>query len=152
MKSVTEFPSYILVKGIAAKAALVAEGKTPEEIQVSLGTTFKFEGDRLKYFFNALDVAAQNTGFSRLVVKSLSEGESAPTKAVKVEELYYIPEFLILAPPQQPARDSRGRPNRGGGGGSRGGRGDNGPKGTPWGLSPEQKAAKKGGGKKTAGA
>lgn len=150
MKSVTEFPSYILVKGIAAKTALVAEGKTPEEIQASLGTTFKFEGDRLKYFFNALDVAAQNTGFSRVVVKSLSEGENPPTKAMKVEEFYYIPEFLVLAQPQQPARDSRGRPSRGGG--SRGGRGDSGPKGTPWGLSPEQKAAKKGGGKKVGGA
>lgn len=123
MKSITEFPNHILVKGIEAKTALVAEGKTPEEIQASLGAGFKFEGDRLKHFFNALDVAAQNAGLHRLVVMSLAEGEKAPAKALKVEEHYYVPEFRVLSQPQLPSRDGRGGHGRGsqgrGGGGRR---------------------------------
>ncbi len=148
MKSVTEFPSHVLVKGIEAKAALVAEGKTPEEIQASLGASFKFEGDRLKHFFNALDVAAQYVGLRRLVVMSLVVGETTPAKALKIEEHYYVPEFLVLAQPQQPSRDGKGGYGRGRQGRGGGGRGNDGPKGSPWGLSPEQKAAKKGGGAK----
>jgi hypothetical protein len=123
MKSITEFPNHILVRGIEAKTALVAEGKTPEEIQASLGASFKFEGDRLKHFFNALDVAVQNAGLHRLVVMSLAEGEKAPAKALKVEEHYYVPEFRVLSQPQQPSRDGRGGYGRGsqgrGGGGRR---------------------------------
>jgi uncharacterized membrane protein YgcG len=152
MKSITEFPNHLLVRGIEAKATLVTEGKTPEEIQASLGTSFKFEGDRLKHFFNALDVAERNAGLSRLIVISLAEGETAPPKAIKVEECYYLPEFFVAAPPPQQSRDGKGGRGRGGpggrgggGGGNRGGGNDL--KGSPWGLSPEQKAAKKGGGK-----
>jgi len=152
MKSVTEFPSHILVRGIEAKTALAAEGKTPEEIQASLGVTFKYEGDKLKHFLNALDVAAQNAGLSRLVVMSLAEGEKAPAKALKVEEVYYVPEFRVLAQPQQPSRDGRGGHGRGRQGRGGGGRSGGGPKESPWGLSPEQKAAKKGGGKGAGGA
>jgi hypothetical protein len=60
MKSVTEFANFTLNKGLQAKATLLAEGKSPEEVQTSLGETFKFEGDKLKYFVNALEVAGQN--------------------------------------------------------------------------------------------
>ncbi len=152
MKSVTEFPSYLLTRGIEAKAALVAEGKTPEEIQASLGTTFKLEGDRLKHFFNSLDVAAQNTGLYRMRVVSPGEGEAALPKAVAIEEFHYVPEFMVIAAPQPQGRDARGgRGGRGGGGGGRGGRGGGGGgmKGSPWGDPPVPKGpkgAKKGGG------
>jgi len=124
MKSVTEFPSHLLTRGIEAKAALVAQGKSPEEIQASLGETFKLEGDRLKHFFNSLDVADQNPGLRRIMVVSLAEGEKAPAKAVLVDGHHYVPEFLVLAQPQQPGRDGRGgkgRPGRGGGGRGGGG-------------------------------
>ncbi len=58
----------------------------------------------------------------------------------KIEELYYTSEFLNLskAPPPQKA-EKPGRNGRGGGG--KGG-GKGGPKESPWGLSPEEKAAK----------
>ena len=124
MKSITEFPNHLLVRGNEAKAALLAEGKAPEEIQASLGANFKIEGDRLKHFFNALDVAAQNAGLHRLVVVSLGEGENPPAKAVKVEEHFYVPEFRVLSQPQAPSRDGRGGHGRGRGGpGGRGGGG-----------------------------
>lgn len=146
MKSVTEFNSFSLAQGNKTKATLAAEGKTPEEIQVTLGTTFKMEGDKLKHFTNALEVASQNAeGLKRVLVVTLAEGEAAPAKATQVEEVHYVPEFII-DPKKNPApADS----HKGGKGGRRGGK-DRGPKESPWGLSPEQKAAKKG--KQTAAA
>jgi hypothetical protein len=148
MKSVTEFPSYLLTRGIEAKAALVAEGKTPEEIQTSLGATFKLEGDRLKHFFNSLDVAAQNAGLYRMRVVTPGEGESALPKAVAIEEFHYVPEFMVIAQPQPQGRDGRGGRGgfgKGGGGGGRGGRGGGGGggmKGSPWGDPPAPKVPK----------
>lgn len=134
MKHITEFPSFILSKAVTAKTSLSGEGKTPEEIQANLGETFKFEGDKLKHFVAALDVAAQNTSnLRRILVVSLNEGENVPVKAVKVEEHYYVPEFLVLSAPVKESSEGR-----------RGGKGkrSGGPKGSPWGMSPEEKAAK----------
>lgn len=141
MKSVTEFAVFTLNKGLAAKAALATQGKTPEEIQASLGETFKLEGDKLKYFINALDVAGQNQqNLKRVFVISLAEGEAAPAQATQVEELHYVPEFLNSAKPAAAATDSKpGRGGKGGRGG--GGRGDK-KGGSPWGMTPEEKAAK----------
>lgn len=142
MKSVTEFWNHTLAKGVKAKEALVAAGKTAEEIAAGLGETFKYEGDKLKHFVNALEVAIANPEkLSRVLVVQLGEGEKAPEKAVQVEEHHYVPDF------QQEARKVNLTKNdpRGAGGGKRQ---DN--KGkvktSPWGLTPEEKAAKKGGG------
>ncbi len=148
MKAVTEFASFTLVKGLNAQASLAAEGKTPEEIQASLGEAFKLEGEKLSYFINALNIASQNKeSLKRVVVLKLNEGEPVPQKATVIEELHYVPEFLVLSRPTPPA-DAKA----GGKGGRKGGRGGGGPKGSPWGLSPEEKAAKKnaGGAKKPA--
>ena len=145
MKSITEFAVFALNKGLQAKAALAAEGKTPEEIQTSLGETFKFEGDKLKHFINALEVATANAdGLMRVLVVSYAEGEKTAPKAVKVEETHYIPEFKLEA---KPITQQRNDPK--GGGGKKAGKGDmNRVKTSPWGLTPEEKAAKKGGGNK----
>jgi hypothetical protein len=139
MKSVTEFPNFKLVQGLNARNAMTAEGKTPEEVQTNLGTTFKLEGDKLKYFLNAVEVAGQNLeGLTRVLVVSFNEGESVPVKALKVEELHYVPEFVVgVKPVVQQQKNAKGGP---GGGNKKGG----GQKESPWGLSPEQKAAKKG--------
>lgn len=148
MKNVTEFWNTTLFKGIEAKNALAAEGKTPEEIQASLGETFKMEGDKLKHFTNAIDVAGQNKDkLHRVLVVTFAEGETVPPKAVKVEEHHYLPAFIKEATPPPTKEEGRGggkggRPNRGGGGERKG------PKTSPWGLTPEELAAKKGGGKK----
>lgn len=146
MKSVTEFPIFSLNQGLKAKADLTAEGKSAEDIQASIGTTFKYEGDKLKHFMNALEVAGTNLErLKRVVVVSLAEGENAPGKAVKMDESHYVPEFLVdpKAVVRQ-AEDSKG--GRGGKGRGGPGRGGDSKKGTPWGLSPEEKAAKKGAG------
>lgn len=149
MKSITEFPNFTLAKGITAHAALSAEGKTPEEIQTSLGETFKLEGDRLKYFVGAIDVAGKNTeNLKRVVVLSLGEGEAAPQKAIQIEEMHYLPEFYTqvgarpVGKPEAQGRGGRGAGGGGGRGGPGGGKGSGGPKTSPWGLSPEEKAAK----------
>lgn len=141
MKSVTEFAQFTLNQGLQTKAALAAEGKSPEEIQTGLGEKHKYEGDKLKHFVNALGVAEQNKeNLRRVVVISLAEGEKAPAKAAEVEGTYYVPEFTNTAPS---APKEQGRGDRRGGG--RGGKGGGDKKGSPWGLSPEEKAAKKGG-------
>ncbi len=142
MKSVTEFASFILTKGLASKAALAAEGKSADEITVSLGEAFKYEGDKLKYFVNALEVAGKSTeNLKRVIVISLAEGETAPHKATQVEEMHYVPELLVDASrATAPKADAKG--GRGGKGGFGGGRGGNDKKSSPWGLSPEEKKAK----------
>lgn len=140
MKSVTEFWSVLLVRGLAAKTALAAEGKTPEEIQAGLGEKFKMEGDKLKYFVAAIDVAAANQDkLSRILVVSLNEGENAPAKAVKVEEHHYIPEFQI---PPKAVNLEKAEKGGGGKGKGKGGGRDGKVKTSPWGLTPEEKAAK----------
>jgi hypothetical protein len=140
MKAITEFPSFTLEKAIQAKAALVAEGKSPEEISTGLGEKFKLEGDKLKHFVNAIEVATSNKeNLKRVLVFSLSEGEATPVRAVKIEENVYVPEPLVAprAPQDSNAKGGRGGQRRGGG------RGGDSKKSSPWGLSPEEKAAKK---------
>lgn len=140
MKAITEFPQHILEKGLQAKTALTTEGKTPEEIQQSLGESFKYEGDKLKCFANAIDVAGQNMEkLTRIRVINFSEGENIPPKATKLEEYYYVPEFAT--PPGKPMTQKIA-PGGGKGGAKKGARRD-GPKSSPWGPSPEEIAAKK---------
>lgn len=139
MKSVTEFWAVNLQKGLKTKADLTAAGKSPEEIQTEIGTAFKMEGDKLKHFINAMEVASQNQEkLARVLVVSLNEGETAPPKAIKVEETHYVPEFQADPRPVNLQKNV----NRGGGGGQQKGKGKGGPKTSPWGLTPEEKAAK----------
>lgn len=141
MKAVTEFSVFTLNSAIQTKAALTAEGKSPEEIQESLGKSLKIEGEKLGYLIQSLEVASTNAqNLKRVVIVKLNEGEKAPLKAVQVEELHFIPEFFAAAgsAPKPAAQGKGGRQ-----GGNRGGnKGGGGPKGSPWGLSPEEKAAK----------
>ncbi len=138
MKSITEFANFTLNQGLKTKATLTADGKTPEEIQTALGEAFKYEGDKLKHFVNSLEVATQNPeNLKRVLVVSFAEGEKTPPKAVKVEETHYVPDFIVQA--RAPAPEASEKGGRGG----KGGRGkERGPKESPWGLSPEEKAAK----------
>ena len=76
MKSVTEFPTHKLLAGLKTKTQLAGEGNTPEEIQASIGEAYKLEGDKLKFFWNAIEIASQNLeGLSRVLVVTLAEGE-----------------------------------------------------------------------------
>ena len=137
MKAVTEFFAYKLIKGNTAKAALLADNKTPEEVEQGLGEQFKMEGDKLKHFVNAMQVAEDNAEkLGRVLVFKIEEGENIPAKAVKVEEHHYVPEFAKAAKgvaTKDSKKDS----------GKKGGKGKKGPKPSPWGISPEEQAAKK---------
>ena len=121
MKSVTEFSNFVLSQGLKSKASIAAEGKTPEEIQAALGEKFKFEAEKLTYFVNALDVAGSNQeNLNRVRVVSIGEGESAPAKSTKVEEMHYFPEFFVKHDPSQ-AKDlkAKGRGGKRDGGGAK---------------------------------
>ena len=142
MKLVTEFASFTLNKALEIKSKLLADGKTAEEIESTIGASFKFEGEKLKHFMNAIEVSSQNqTNLKRIFVATFAEGEATPDKTVKVEDTFYVPEFLILTPYVKPESSKRGH-----NGGGRGGKGTKKPS-SPWGMSPEEKAAKN----KTAG-
>ncbi len=116
MKSITEFAVFALQKGQTVHAELLAQGKTPEEISTQMGESFKLEGDKLKYFINALDVAKQATSgrLKRVMIVSFGENESVPARAVKVEETHYLPEYHLEAPKAAPEGDTK---NKGAGGG-----------------------------------
>ena len=144
MKSVTEFANVTLSAGLKAKEALTTEGKSPEEIHAGLGEKFKMEGDKLKHFVNALEVATTHKdNLKRVLVQSYGEGENTPPKSVKVEEHHYTPDFHVEAKKAAPAKEEGRGGGRGGRGGDRGGKGKGGPKESPWGLSEEQKKEKK---------
>lgn len=110
MKSVTEFAVFALQKGQTVQTELLAQGKSPEEISTQMGESFKLEGDKLKHFINALDVAKQATSgrLKRVMVVSFGENESVPSKAVKVEESYYLPEYHLEAPKVTAEADKKG--------------------------------------------
>src|SRR5690606_10861657 len=123
--------------GLKAKEALLAEGKTPEEIQASIGETFKLEGDKLKHFTNAMEVASKNPEkLHRVLVVTFAEGESAPSNALQVDEHHYVPAFIKEPAAPAAKEDTKaggrkgGRPNRGGKGGPGGGQKTN---TSPWG-------------------
>ncbi len=144
MKSITEFSQPTLQKVLNAKAALVSEGKSAEEIATALGETLKLEGDKLKYALAAADLSVDKKSVRRVVVVSFAEGETAPAKYQKIEENYYLVE--TLEPVKVAAPEAASKDGRGGRGGPRkgGGRGDSkGPKSSPWGMSPEEIEAKK---------
>jgi hypothetical protein len=136
MKSITEFAQPTIQKFLTAKAALIAEGKTPEEVTAAIGEKFKLEGDKLKFIFAASDLVADKKDFRRVLVASFAEGETAPAKFQKVDDHYYQVETLEAYKAPAPAA-------KGGRGGGKGGKSSGGPKGSPWGASPEEIEAKK---------
>lgn len=139
MKAMGEFPAHILTKGIEAKKALMADGKTEEEVSTSLSETFKYTEGKLKNFITAVTLVEPKTEkLYRVRIFSFNEGEKIPEAAVKFEELYFIPEYFgDAAPAAKPVTEKVAR-----GGGGKKDR-PRGPKPSPWGLSPEEIEAKK---------
>ena len=148
MKAVTEFANFTLSKALETHKQLAAEGKSPEDIQTSLGETYKLEGEKLGFFVKALEVAgAKPENLKRVIIMRLNEGEAAPAKSTQVEDIAYVPEYHVdpkaRAAAMKAADDAKkgGRNGRGGGRGNDRGGGGKG-KESPWGLSPEEKANK----------
>ncbi len=147
MKLMSEFPAHVLTKGNAARASLLEQGKSEEEITEAMGETFKFKENRLKYFMSAMDVAKDSTleKLFRVRVISYDENDQIPESAVQVEELYFVPEENPFKPGKAPTAKKAGQ--KGGGGKKDRPRG---PKPSPWGESPEEIALKKAASKKAA--
>ncbi|MBY0314305.1 MAG: hypothetical protein K2Q26_02210 [Bdellovibrionales bacterium] len=140
MRAMGEFPGHILLKGIEAKKALMAEGKTEEEISTSIGETFKYADAKLKNFITAVGLAEPKTeNLYRVRIFSFNEGEQVPENATKIEELHFITEYFGDKPAPKPVTEKVDPRNRGGGKKDR----PKGPKSSPWGLSPEELNAKK---------
>lgn len=139
MRAMGEFPGHVLTKGIEAKKAMVAEGKTEEEISTAIGETFKYADNKLKNFMTSLGVVEPKTEkLYRVRIFSFNEGEKVPENAVKIEELHFVPEYFgdkpTAAAPvtEKVSRSAGGKKDR-----------PRGPKASPWGLSPEEINAKK---------
>lgn len=137
MKSITEFQPTTLQKVLAAKNALAAEGKTAEEISAAIGETFKYEGDKIKYVLAAAELAKDQTSIRRVLVATFGEGEKPAPQYQQVEDTYYKVETFNAAPVARAEKVDPRNARRGGGGKREGG-----PKGSPWGMTPEEKAAK----------
>lgn len=122
MKTLTEFASIQLNRGLTLLNELTTAGKTPEEIAASFTETLKYEGDKLKHFMNALNLVKEKTDrLKRVIVLALAEGEQAPRGASAVEGHAYVAEqFPSPQAAAGPARDE----GRGARGGKKGGRGD----------------------------
>ncbi len=139
MRAMGEFPVHILTKGIEAKKALVAEGKTEEEISTSIGETFKYADNKLKNFLVAVGIVEPKTEkLYRVRIFAFNDGEKVPENAVKIEELHFVAEYfddkVVAAAPvtEKVNRSAGGKKDR-----------PRGPKASPWGLSPEEINAKK---------
>ncbi|MBC7467200.1 MAG: hypothetical protein H7256_14515 [Bdellovibrio sp.] len=144
MKSITEFSNAALQKVSAAKAALVAAGKSAEELAAGLGESLKLEGDKLKFAMAAADLIADKKAVRRVVVVSFAEGEVAPAKYQQVEDTHYLVEVLEPAKAPVAAAAPAGKGGRPGqGGGFKKDNKSSAPKSSPWGASPEEIEAKK---------
>lgn len=145
MKSITEFSHAALQKVSAAKAALVAAGKSAEELAAGLGESLKLEGDKLKFAMAAADLIADKKSVRRVVVVSFAEGEVAPAKYQQVEDTHYLVE--VLEAPKAPVAAAAAPAGKGGrpgqGGGFKKDNKSSAPKSSPWGASPEEIEAKK---------
>ncbi|MCM0606135.1 MAG: hypothetical protein KA715_08600 [Xanthomonadaceae bacterium] len=142
MKTLTEFASVHLTRGLTLVTELTTAGKPPEEQQAALTETFKFEGDKLKHFTQALiTIKEKSAQIKRVVVLTLSEGEAAPQGATQLEGHAYLAEYFP-APfnPNEKKADNRnergGRDGKKGGkrGGGRGSRDDKRSSGKPAGT------------------
>lgn len=133
MKTITEFDGFTLKRGLQKLVELEKEGKTAEEIPALITETFKYEGDKLKFFQAALDMAKargatpENSRVKRVVVMTLQETEKAPQGSEKRDEHTYLLEFFPAPPqPKRKGRDRFDGKGKGGRGKGKRGRGKRG--------------------------
>ncbi len=131
MKTITEFTGTLLGQVLAKDKELTNEGKTPEEFQTAreqaLTELTKFEGDKLKLLFAALESVGKKTDrLKRVVVWQVGESEQGPKGAFLKDGHAYIVEHYPHPHGSKPAAASDRRDERGGRGdrrGKKGGRG-----------------------------
>lgn len=112
MKTITEFPGFLLTNALKAKLELISSGKTDEEAGASLGETYKYEGDKLKFFLNSITVISEKTEkLRRVIVVQLAENENGPAGGKKIDEQMYLAEYYqaITKSTEEPEKNSSKR-------------------------------------------
>ena len=129
MKTITEFFVADLLNTLKMVEELSKAGKTPEEITQAVGEATKREGDKLKFFMNAVEsIRKRAQGLKRVVVLQAGETDKVPEHAEKRDEYVYLPEYYPAMPdekrgrgrPGDQRRDKKGRDKKG----RKGGRGE----------------------------
>lgn len=116
MKTMTEFVGSHLARWNQEIAALVAQNKTPEEIDAWLTETQKLEGDKLGVLKTALTIQKERAeGLKRVIFMTKTEEEKLPEGVYQKNEHYYRLEFF----PAAAGASTKGRADN-----SRGGRRD----------------------------
>lgn len=145
MKTITEFSGFQLSAALKTSKELTTAGKTAEETSQALAEAYKLEGDKLKHFTAALEVAkTRSDHLKRVIAFSIAEGEKAPAGSVEKEGTHYISEFFYVPETKKPhggrdgkkfggkgGRGGKGKGKGGGRGGDRDGRGGGGGRGGP---------------------
>ncbi|NDG85036.1 MAG: hypothetical protein EBX52_08375, partial [Proteobacteria bacterium] len=80
MKTLTEFSGFTLKEAQTRKTALVAEGKTEEEIQAALQEQLKLDEAKIGFYKNVVDMTSSRMDRVKRVVVALkaSETEKVP--------------------------------------------------------------------------
>lgn len=103
MKTITEFSGFALKEALAKKTALLAEGKSEEEVQAAINEILKLDETKVSFYKNAVDMTASRMDRVKRVVVATkaTEGEKVPEAFMEREGHFYLVEFF-------PAPQTRG--------------------------------------------
>ena len=130
MKTLTEFSGFVLKEALAKKTALLAEGKTEEEVQAAIHEQLKLDETKVGFYKNVLDMTSSRLDRVKRVVVALraTETEKVPESYIEREGHFYLVEYFASADSRgavSSGRDDDRRGGRGGRGGRDQGRGGN---------------------------
>ena len=131
MKTLTEFSGFVLKDVMAKRTALLAEGKTDEEVQAVVNEQLKLDEAKVGFYKNVVDMTSSRIERVKRVVVALkaSETEKVPENYIEREGHFYLVEYF---PDANSRNATRGRDDgdfRGKGRGDRNSRDRGGPRG-----------------------
>lgn len=134
MKTITEFSGFQLKDAFAKRQALVAEGKTEEELPAAFNEAMKFDEAKANLYKNAVSLLGKDADrVKRIIVAAKTTEDEKPTDGFKEIEGHFFKLELFAGAPAPVRGNDRDFGGRGGKGGrdKKGGRGrDNkGPRG-----------------------
>jgi len=137
MKTLTEFSGFTLKEALAKKSALIAEGKSEEEVLAAIHEQLKLDEAKAGFYKNVVDMTSSRIDRVKRVVVALkaTETEKVPEAYMEREGHFYLVEYFPTADSRarMGASDRDDRGGRGGRGNDRGGsrgpsdRGERGP-------------------------
>jgi hypothetical protein len=131
MKTLTEFSGFVLKDVMAKKTALLAEGKTEEEVQAAVSEQLKLDEAKVGFYKNVVDMTSSRIERVKRVVVALkaSETEKVPENYIEREGHFYLVEYFPDANSRSVARGRDNGDFRGKGRGDRNSRDRGGPRG-----------------------